>query len=162
VKREVSGKMQSRSRIIAAAVMALIAITTIAYATISAGSIGINPEDINISYPSPSINIYVPKGGVSSYSGTITIKASSSITVRFRAEIIVDDALYRDLRSLIVRIKDGTGVKARLTLSQPWDEFDLTLSTNVPVNLDVYVVVAAGSSDASGSVELRIVPVGIS
>jgi hypothetical protein len=164
VKREVSGKMQSKSRIIAAAVMALIAITTIAYAEISVGSIGINPGDINISYP--SINIYVPKGGVKSGSGTITIGFPSNfagMNVRFRAEIIVGEALYRDLLALNVLIKDG-GTVARLTLSQPWDEFDIQVQASSPYekSLTVVVIAVAGPNAASGTVDLRIVPVGIS
>jgi hypothetical protein len=168
VEKEVSGKMQSRSRIIAAAVMALIAITTIAYAEISVGGIGINPGEINISYP--SINIYVPKGGVKSDSGTITIRFPSNfarMNVRFRAEIIVDEALYRDLLALNVLIKDGdtSEVKARLTLSQPWDEFNIQVpasSSPYEKSLTVVVIAVAGPNAASGTVDLRIVPVGIS
>jgi hypothetical protein len=51
-----------------------------------------------------------------------------------------------------------------MTLSQPWDEFEIPVDSGTGDVVNTYsveVVVAAGSREASGAVDLRIVPVGV-
>jgi hypothetical protein len=166
VEKEVSGKMQSRSRIIAAAVMALIAITTIAYAQVIMGSLTINTEEIVTTVPSETL--YIPaRGAVSKDIGNIVLTFPSNyggLKYRVRVELAVDDLdVYTGLRALVVRVGDEASPYAILTLNTPYDEFTLTIpSGGSTETLPVHVVVAAGAKEVSSAViRLRVTIVGV-
>ena len=169
MKKEVNGKMQGRSRKLAAAIMAIVAIATIAYAQATIPTLTINTADIVTNIPGG--DLYIPARGAREVDiGNIELTFPDSnylgLTYRVRVELAVDEAeIYTGLRSLVVRVKDSSdNVKAILTLNTPYDEFTVTPSGNPPVvkSYSVHVTAAAGEKPISGAtIRLRVTIVGV-
>jgi hypothetical protein len=151
VKKEVSGKMQSRSRIIAAAVMALIAITTMAYAQLYTGTVTVATQEVvavkswTETFPargaftrteSDVITLDFTKGG---------FQAGDKVLVK--VELVIDDPKIYELKSLVVKIKDSGGsVAAVLTLGTPYDEFEVIVPGSLTKSYSAEIVAATGEA----------------
>jgi hypothetical protein len=151
VEKEVSGKMQSKSRIIAAAVIALIAITTMAYAQLYTGTVTVATEEVvavkswTETFPARGaftrtepdvITLDFTKGG---------FQAGDKVLVK--VELVIDDPKIYELKSLVVKIKYGGSAVAVLTLGTPYDEFEVTVPDPVAaVSYSAEIVAATGEA----------------
>jgi len=160
--------MASKKQVLAAAMLAAIAITAIAYATITTNSFGISAESVTVKLNTFTLKIPAPGGAYTTdRTGDDALKitfpsALASQTVRLRAELVVDGELYQKLRALTVKVGPVNSPKAILTLNNPWDEFTDSVPSASPYTLsyDVRVIAAAGADGVDGTVMLRVVPVG--
>jgi hypothetical protein len=168
-KREDEKRMVSKKQMFAAVALIAIAMTTIAYAQIIMGTIAINTEGVVSSVP--DFTLYIPKGGaVEKDIGNIELTFSENLrvgapTYRVRVELAVDNyEIYEGLRALVVKVMQGSTVKAILTLNSPYDEFTLYVPAGVgayPFSLPVDVIAAAGAKEVSGTIRLRVTILGV-
>jgi hypothetical protein len=167
MEKEVNGKMQGRSRKLAAAIMAMVAITTIAYANAIMGTITLSTaeavwvSDITDIFPARS-------AGVREYAAKITLDLSGGKGFKDHDDVVVrvelvplDAEVYAGFRALIIQIVRGGTVKATLTMNTPYAEFketDITLGT---YNYDVRIIFATGYETVTATIGLNVMIVGI-
>jgi hypothetical protein len=161
--------MASKRQVFAATMLAAIAITAIAYAQVIMGTVTITTGEVVEEIPSKSFNFPARSAGSESL-GNIVLNFSkggftAGDTVRIRVELAVDNAdVYEGFRALVVKIVDGSAVKAILTLSTPYDEFTILVSdpATTEKSLAVSLTYATGAKEiASATFRLRVTIVGL-
>lgn len=155
-------KMQkiNKKRVFATVALMIIAVTTIAYAQMTMGTLTVTTTDLAaVSVGSMSLGTIPNRSAASKIfdnATTITTGDSSFVGVNatVKCEVLVGNAdILKAFRSLVIeiRVSDGVAntaggtVKARLSLNSPYDEFELTLpDVASPAKYDVVVTCNTG------------------
>jgi hypothetical protein len=138
----------SKRQVLAATMLAIIAITAIAYAQLMTGTITVTTKervtvtDINIG------TVPARAAGNKTVEGAITVDLSGlngASKALIGVELVADDLkIYEGFKAFVVQIKNATNsVVAVLTLSNPYAEFEVGCGTSHTFN--VTVIYAAGS-----------------
>jgi hypothetical protein len=146
----------SKREVLVATMLAIVAITAIAYAQAVMGTVTITTDEVVQSIPGGTF-IFPARSAGSVSLGNIVLNFSkgnlvAGSSVRIRVELAVDDAnIYEGFRSLVVKVTDGSTVKAILTLSTPYDEFTITVPNpnTQQVTLPVELIYATGEKPIS-------------
>ncbi|MBS7609596.1 hypothetical protein KEJ19_03370 [Candidatus Bathyarchaeota archaeon] len=158
----------NKKQAIAAVLLILIAMSTIAYATLTFG-VTVVIEDVNVKLVGVTISPKIPKRTVYQVEYTdgkngLNITGLSNLAVndvlRIRVELLVDKALADAVRNIVIVI-DTDGISGFgssdtiLTLNNPWREFDYTVTGTEPTgkkNFPVAVLIVTGDKPlTSGS-----------
>lgn len=161
--------MRSKSRVLAAAVMAVIAITAIAYAQNIMGSITVETKeavtvnDISGTFPARS-------AGVREYDDVITLSLTTSNGFQDNDDVVVrvelvplDAEVYAGFRALTIQIIYGSDPVATLTMNTPYDEFTVEDIDTDPgeYTYDVKIIFATGSKEVTANIGLKVTIVGV-
>ena len=159
--------MQGRSRKLAAAIMAMIAITTIAYAQAIMGTITLSTAEA-VSVSAITDTFPARSAGVREYTNTIGLDLSngkgfkSGDDVVVRVELVPLDAeVYAGFRALIIQIVNAGGPVATLTMNTPYAEFKEKNISPGTYNYNVKIIFATGYETVTATIGLRVTIVGI-
>ena len=149
--------MAGKGQIAAAAMLAAIAITAIAYAQLYTNTITVTTVD-KVTVSSIELGTIPARaaGQVSSQKAiTVDLFGLTGYTKALIGVELVADSLeiYEGFRAFVVQIKNTSGVKAVLTLNNPYAEFEANYGTKH--ELDVTVIYAAGEK-AVGPVTVHL------
>jgi len=151
--------MANMKQVFAAAMLAAIAITAIAYAQLLTGTITVDTEE-RLAVQSTMNLDKIPARAVHSQTFqkaiNVTLTDISGSNALIGVELVADDLdIYKGFRAFVVQIKPSGGgdVLAVLTLSNPYAEFELNCGSDY--NLDVVVIYAAGTQPVS-NVNVRL------
>jgi len=168
VKREVSGKMRSKSRVLAAAVMAVIAITAIAYAQTIMGSITVATKEAVTVNDIGEIKFPARSAGVRTYEDVITLSLTTSNGFQDKDDVVVrvelvplDAEVYAGFRALTIQIIYGTNPVATLTMNTPCAEFTIENITPGTYQYHVKIIFATGEKTMTVHIRLKVTIVGI-
>ncbi|MEM1659494.1 MAG: hypothetical protein QW794_03815 [Thermosphaera sp.] len=158
--------MVRKSQVLAAAILAIIALSAIAYAHAIMGTVTLTTVEVVESIPSVTYTFPARSAGNKGL-GDIVLNFSkggfsAGDTVRVRVELAVDDPqIYEGFHSIVIRVRDGTTVKAILTLHTPYDEFTVSVPASLTKSLPVDLIYATGAKPVIGATfRLRVTIVG--
>jgi len=113
-----------------------IALSTIGYASLTLGTITVTTKEIaTVSIDNLNLGTLPARSaGSKTFSNALSLafdKAFAAGTaVTIKTELIISNSnVYKGFRSFVVQVKDGSKVKATLTLNSPYDEFTYTIGT---------------------------------
>ncbi len=146
----------SRKKAFAAVVLITIALTVMAWATVSVGTGTITIDDSGVTIDVAVPNIYITgknrTGSVFRQNAiNITNPYSNDVNVEIEVTLIDLGNLYVTMKSFTVTIYDGSNVYAVLTLEKPVAVFEITVFSQSTAELDM-VVSWSCKSGASGSI----------
>ena len=153
---------------LAAAVMAVIAITAIAYAQNIMGSITVAiVEMVNVNDIGP-YNFPARSAGVRTYEDVITLSLTTSNGFQDKDDVVVrvelvplDAEVYAGFRALTIQIIYGSDPVATLTMNTPYDEFTITNLSPNTYTYGVRIIFATGSKEVTADIGLKVTIVGV-
>jgi len=154
--------------VLVAAVMAVIAITAIAYAQNIMGSITVAiVEMVNVNDIGP-YNFPARSAGVRTYENVIALyltegngfKRNDDVVVRVEL-VPLDAEVYAGFRALTIQIIYGTNPVATLTMNTPCAEFTIENITPGTYQYHVKIIFATGEKTMTVHIRLKVTIVGI-